>query len=244
MGGRSFLLLAVLFAPHALARPIVYGHSTTVMAEYSEGAMQEVQVFYAPSYRWSYGAGHLELGHGEGHRHEITYARLNLLAKRWNLDGAQANVFVWGGVGTAHVSQWVPDVVVPGAPPSEHDHGGGGSAPTTVPGYERTLSGTDWNAGGQVDYETRRVYASFKTDSHRSSVLTHRMDTLQLGLAPYVHDVDSLATWLVVSGTRHSGDAHEGTEWALMLRFFKKRVWLEAGATTDGAVRAHAMFSL
>ena len=48
----------------------------------------------------------------------------------------------------------------------------------------------------------------------------------------------------MVSGTRHSGDAHEGTEWALMLRFFKKRAWLEAGATTDGALRAHAMFSL
>lgn len=242
MGGRYFLFACVLFAPHALARPIVYAHSTTVMADYSEDAMQEIQAFYAPSYRWSYGAGHLELGHGEGHRHEVTYARLNLLAKRWNLDGAQANVFAWGGLGTAHVSQWVPETIVPGAPPSEHDHGGGGS--TTVPGYLRSLSDTDWNFGAQVDYETRWVYASLKSDSHRSSVLAHRIDTLQLGVAPYQHQVDSLATWLVVSGTRHSGDAHEGTEWALMLRFFKKRVWLEAGATTEGALRAHAMFSL
>ena len=159
MGGRSILILAMLFATHAVARPVVYAHSTTVMAEYSEDAMQEVQVFYAPSYRWSYGAGHLELGHGEGHRHEVTYARLNLLAKRWNLDGAQANVFLWGGVGTAHMSQWVPSVELPGPPPSEHDHGGG-SAPITVPGYQRSLTGTDWNAGAQLDYETRRVYAS------------------------------------------------------------------------------------
>jgi hypothetical protein len=235
-------LVALLLAPRAPARPIVYANSTTVMADYSEDAMREIQLFYAPRYNWSFGAGHLELGHGEDHRHEITYARLNLLAKRWNLDGAQANAFVWGGVGTAHVSEWVPSVTVPGAPPSEHDHGGG--APTTIPGYQRSLSGTDWNAGAQLDFETRRIYTSLKTDSHRSSVLEHRIDTLQFGIAPYEHDVDSLATWLVISGTRHSGDAHEGTEWALLLRFFKKRVWVEAGATTEGALRAHAMFSL
>jgi len=243
MGGRSiFVLLVAAAVTPAWARPIVYPHSVTVMADYSEGAMQEFQAFYAPTYFWSYGAGHLELGHGEGHRHEVTYARVNFLAKRWNLDGAQANVFAWGGVGTAHVSQWVPSVTLPGPPPSEHDHGGG--VPTTVPGYQRNLSDTDWNAGGQIDFETRRIYASVKTDAHRSSVMEHRVDTVQLGIAPYEHDVDGLATWLVVAGTHHSGDAHEGTEWALMLRFFKKRVWLEAGATTDGGLRAHAMFSL
>lgn len=237
-------VVAMMCTPHAIARPIVYADSTTVMAEYSEDAMQEIQVFYAPSYRFSFGAGHLELGHGPAHRHEANYARLNLLAKRWNLDGAQANVFVWGGLGTAHVSQWVPSVTIPGTPPSEHSHGGGGTPSTTVPSYEISRSATDWSGGVQVDYETRRVYASLKTDGHQSSVLSHRIDTVQLGIAPYEHDVDSLATWLVVSGTRHTGDAHEGTEWALMLRFFKKRVWLEAGATTEGALRAHAMFSL
>jgi hypothetical protein len=30
---------------------------------------------------------------------------------------------------------------------------------------------------------------------------------------------------------------------ALLLRFFKKRTWLEAGATTDGKIQAMAMFS-
>ena len=38
-------------------------------------------------------------------RREITYARVNYLAKRWNLESAQANVFVWGGAGQAYVSE-------------------------------------------------------------------------------------------------------------------------------------------
>ena len=32
---------------------------------------------------------------------QINYARVNYLVHRWNLDDAQANVFVWGGLGSA-----------------------------------------------------------------------------------------------------------------------------------------------
>jgi hypothetical protein len=37
------------------------------------------------------------------------------------------------------------------------------------------------NAGGQADYETRRIYASLKTDLQRSLEFSYRIDTLQLG---------------------------------------------------------------
>ena len=198
----------------ATAKPIAFSHGTTVMAEYGAGTMKEAQVFYAPKYFLSLGPGYLELESDIDHRRrEITYARVNYLAKRWNMDAAQANAFVWGGVGQAYVSEI-----------NDHEFTG--------------------NAGAQFDYETRRVYASLKTDWYEASDFSHRIDTLQLGLAPYEHDYEKLATWVVVQARQYTGDIHEGTEWALMLRFFKKRVWLEAGATTDGAVRAHAMFSL
>jgi len=211
--------------------------SCTPAAEYTQDAMWEAQIFYAPRYNLSYGLGHLEVGH-DATEQRITYARLNFLAKRWNLEAAQANVFVWGGPGTVHVSEWVPEVQVPGD--GGHDHGGG----TTVPGYQRTLSDYAWNVGAQVDFETRRIYTSLKTDAYHSSIFEHRSDTLQFGIAPYKHDTNTLATWLVVSATKHSGDSHEGDELAFLLRFFKKRNWVEAGATTDGQFRARAMFSL
>ena len=232
-------LLAMSWAYPLTARPIVFAHSTTVMAEYTEDAMWEAQLFYAPRYNLSYGLGHLEIGHDPNNEQRITYARLNFLAKRWNLEAAQANVFVWGGGGTVHVTDWVPEV--PGAPGGGHDHGDG---EPTVPGYQRTRADYVWNAGAQVDYETRRIYTSLKTDAYHSPIFDHRSDTLQFGIAPYKHDTNTLATWLVVSATRHSGDSHEGDELAFLLRFFKKRTWIEAGATTDGQFRARAMFSL
>ena len=140
------------------AKPIAFAHGTTVMAEYGAGTMNEAQVFYAPKYFYSLGAGYLELESDiDGRRREITYARANYLVKRWNMENAQANVFVWGGAGQAYVSEI-------------NDH---------------TFA---WNAGGQIDYETRRIYSSLKTDLHRSDAFSHRVDTLQLGIAPYEHD--------------------------------------------------------
>src|SRR5262245_56430866 len=204
---------ALALAGTASAKPIAFAHGTTVMAEYGAGTMNEAQVFYAPKYFWSLGLGYTELDSDlSPKRREITYARLNYLVKRWNLESAQANVFTWGSVGNAYVS-------------------------------ETNSSAFAWNAGAQIDYETRRIYSSLKTDLHRSADFTHRIDTLQLGIAPYQHDYDTLATWLVVQGRNYTGRIHEGSEWALLLRLFKGGAWVEAGATTDGKLQAMAMFN-
>jgi hypothetical protein len=205
------VVLMTLLSAAAGAKPIAFAHGTTVMAEYGAGTMVEAQVFYAPKYYLSLGPGYLELDSDvDDRRREIVYARVNYLAKRWNMESAQANVFVWGGAGQAYVSE-------------TNDH---------------TFTG---NAGAQVDYETRRVYSSLKTDLYRSADFSHRIDTLQLGLAPYEHDYDTLATWLVVQARRFTGEIHDGTEWALLLRLFKGGGWIEAGVTDDGKLQAMAM---
>ena len=101
------LLIALgLAALPAGAKPIAFARGTTVMAEYGAGTMNEVQAFYAPTYFWSLGAGYLELDSDMStKRREISYARANYLVKRWNLESARANVFTWGGVGDAYVSE-------------------------------------------------------------------------------------------------------------------------------------------
>jgi hypothetical protein len=206
----GFVLLALLPAM-AVAKPIAFSHGTTVMAEYGAGTMKEAQVFYAPKYFLSLGAGYTELDSSiDDRRREITYARVNYLAKRWNMEDAQANVFFWGGAGQAYVS--------------ETNH--------------HVFTG---NAGAQIDYETRRVYSSLKTDWFGSGDFSNRIDTLQLGLAPYKHDFDTLATWVVLQGRRYTGEIHDGTEWALLLRLFKRGGWIEAGVTDDGKLQAMAM---
>jgi hypothetical protein len=215
--GRWLLALASAVALAAskgvVAKPIAFTGGSTVMAEYGAGTMEELQFFYAPRYDFSYGAGHLRLDSDETIKtRNITYARLNYLAHRWNLDDAQANIFVWGGMGGANGN---------------------------------TFSGSVFtgNAGAQADYETRRVYASLKTDWQGSSEFSHRIDTLQLGFAPYRHDYGGLATWILLQARDYTGGIHSGTETALLLRLFKGGVWVEAGVTNGGKVQAMAMFN-
>jgi hypothetical protein len=214
---RWFVGLAGAFAlagtMSVMAKPIAFADGYTVMAEYGAGTMKEAQLFYAPRYDLSVGGGHVELDSDETAKsRRINYARLNYLVHRWNLDDAQANVFAWGGLGSA---------------------------------TGNTFSGTllAENAGAQADYETRRVYGSLKTDLQRSSAFSHRIDTLQLGLAPYKHEYGGVATWFLVQARQYTGGIHHGTESAVLLRLFKGGAWIEAGVTNGAKLQAMAMFN-
>jgi hypothetical protein len=208
--GSAFALAGSM---RVMAKPIAFAGGYTVMAEYGAGTMEELQFFYAPRYDFSFGGGYLKLNSDETPETDnITYARLNYLAHRWNLDDAQANIFVWGGLGSA---------------------------------TGNTFSGTVLaeNAGAQADYETRRIYASLKIDWQGSSEFSHRIDTLQLGLAPYKHEYGGVATWLLVQARQYTGGIHNGIESALLVRLFKGGVWVEAGVTNGGKLQAMAMFN-
>ena len=227
-------VVATLFvASTATARPILYADSTTIAADYRSESMRELQISYAPTPFLSLGLGHLELvGSGPGHEHQIQFARLNLLAKRWNLEAAQGNIFLWGGAGRSKQE------IAPGARDSgQHNHG------AAQPGQTLVLNETAGNIGGQIDYETTRIYVSFATDSQFATSFTHRMDTLQLGFAPYEHTADGLATFFLISGTQFSGNLQQDTQVSVLLRLFKKRTWIEAGVTTDGKPQARFMLT-
>jgi len=211
----EFLMWALVSTAPALAigKPIAFANGTTVMVEYGAGTMQEAQIFYAPQYNYSVGGGHVEFDSDiTTETVRITYARLNYLLHRWNLESAQANVYVWGGAGAA---------------------------------TGNTFTGTEFafNAGGQADYETRRIYASLKTDLQKANAFSIRVDTLQLGIAPYEHDYNQIATWFVVQARQYTDDIHHGTEVAALLRLFKGGAWIEAGVTNGGKLQAMAMFN-
>ena len=211
---RKFLLLLfALLAMPAWAKPIAFQDGTTLMYEYGAGTMQEAQAFYAPRYWWSLGAGYLRLeDEDETFSRDIAYARANLLVKRWNMPAAQANIFAWGGLGSARGSDFE--------------------------GHKAAS-----NAGFQLDAESLRWYASFKTDYQHSSAFAHRIDTLQFGIAPYKHDYKKLATWIVLQGRYYTGGIYDGIEPALVVRFFRGPLWVEAGATADGVAQAMIMFN-
>ena len=196
-----------------MAKPIAFAGGSTLMAEYGAGTMEELQFFYAPRYDFSFGGGYLALNSDETTKTRyLSYVRLNCLVHRWNLDDAQANIYIWGGLGAATGNTFAGSVFTQ-------------------------------NAGAQADYETRRVYASLKTDLQRSPDFSHRIDTLQLGLAPYKHEYGGVATWFLVQAREYTGGLHRGAETAVLLRLFKGGVWVEAGITNAGKLQAMAMFN-
>lgn len=205
-------LLFALGNEAAEAKPIAFAKGSTVMLEYGGGSMTEIQAFYAPKYWWSAGIGDIGFDLEDGTRDRVAYLRVNGLAKRWNMPAAQANVFVWGGVGKARSDAF-------------------------------SGSETAWNYGAQFDYETRRVYGSLRTDWQDAESFKHHVNTLQLGVAPYEHDYDTLATWVVFQARTYDKPLYDGIETALLLRFFKNGTWVEAGVTNEGKLQAMAMFN-
>jgi hypothetical protein len=205
--------LALAGPLRAAAKPIAFADGYTVMAEYGAGTMTEAQFFYAPRYDYSIGGGHLELDS-------------DVTSTTRRIDYARLNYLVhrWNlDDAQANVFAW------------------GGLGRATGNTFGGTLPAE--NAGAQADYETRRVYASFKTDWQRSSEFSHRIDTLQLGVAPYRHDYGGLATWFLVQARQYTGGIHQGTESALLLRLFKGGLWLEAGVTNTHKLQTMAMFN-
>lgn len=210
---RILYLCVGLLPGLALAKPIAFQDGTSLMLEYGAGSMLETQAFYAPRYWWSAGGGLLRLEEENGaFSRDIAYTRTNLLLKRWNLPGAQGNVFASGGLGAAQ-------------------------------GSDFNGTHTAYNVALQADYETRRIYTSLKSDWQGSSAYAHRIDTAQLGFAPYPHDWTVLATWFVLQARYYTGGLYDGIESALVLRLFKGGVWTEAGVTQDGKLQTMFMFN-
>jgi hypothetical protein len=173
--------------------------------------MLETQAFYAPAYWWSIGPGYMQLTSDDKQkRREIGYAQVNFLVKRWNMPGAQGNIFAFGGAGNAR---------------------------STNSGGNLVNSETVWRYGGQGDFETRSVYTSFKVDGYRSSTFSHRITTLQAGISPYEHDYEDLAVWILVQARQYTGglrDERGGkVEQTALLRLFKGPVWVELGLNRE-----------
>jgi hypothetical protein len=203
----------LLVAGPLAAKPIAFQDGRTLMYEYGAGTMQEVQGYYAPRYWYSVGAGYLRLDQ-EDHR----FSR--------DITYTRLNYLVnrWN-LSSAQANVFVS--------------GGVGAAR----GSDFTGTRFAQNAAVQADYETLTFYSSLKSDWQRSSEFSHRIDTLQLGVAPYRHRYEGTATWVVVQARHYSGGLYDGVEGALLLRLFRGPVWFEAGVTTDRKLQTMIMLN-
>ena len=212
-----FILLALwLFASPAWTKPIAYARGTTLMAEYGSDLMQEAQVFYAPRYNYSLGGGYLRMeARDRSFDRNITYLRANLLVKRWNLPGAQGNIFAFGGLGSAE------------------GRGFSGRRTAYNGGVQADYETRRIYVSGKHDWHG--VPGGF----------AEQMTTVQAGFAPYAHDWDVLATWFLIQARHYrKGMLDDRIQTAALVRLFKGNTWFEVGATDDGRLQTMLMFNI
>ncbi len=160
--------------------------------------MVETQLFYAPAYWWSAGVS-------DG------FMTSDDKSRRHEYGYLQGNLLL---------KRWN----LPDAQANLFASAGAGNA--TGKDFSGTVAAQRYTLQG--DYETRRVYASFKVDAHTSSKYFDRYDTLQLGWSPYAHDYDELAVWFVAQVKKYRG-MDDKTEGGAFLRLFKGNIWVELG---------------
>ena len=135
----------------------------------------------------------------------VPQLQLNLLLKRWNLKGAQANIYAMVG-GGADVSQL-----------SNVDFG-------------ESLLGS---ASSQLDYETPSFYTAVSGFALFNEELSAYGARYRVGIAPYVADYNELQTW-VIAQVDHVSDFADQPRITPMLRFFYRTVLWETGVSTNG----------
>jgi hypothetical protein len=207
-------LFGLAICSNASAKPIAFKDATTVMYE-RDANMTQTEIYYAPEYWWSVGFNNATMRSDRNpHEMRMQHLQANVLLKRWNLPGAQGNLFASAGYGFANNTLYpVAGVAHPG-------HSSGQIAQFTESARRLGLQG---------DYETRQFYSSFKIDIHRSQTYADRTNVVQLGFSPYPHDYDDLAVWLVGQVKRYSGSMNNKTESGVFVRLFKRNVWVEIG---------------
>jgi len=111
-------------------------------------------------------------------------------------------------------------------------------------GYGRSDAGNGLArmVGLQADWESKRYYVAGRSEWHGGPDWSHRFDSVSFGVAPYEHDFDRLATWVVLRGMQTTR-AESDPKAALLLRFFAPRWWLEFGIDSQAKPLANLMFN-
>ena len=92
-----------------------------------------------------------------------------------------------------------------------------------------------YRLGGQLDYETRRIYSFIKYTEHRFFENNKEIQdelNLAFGVAPYVAEFDELNSWIIVKVV--ISDRFNKKSYVSLLRFFYKNFLWEIGQSLNG----------
>ena len=208
-----------VMASGAVAAPMGFKDSTMLMLD-ADKDEREISVNHAFTARDALGVSAHDMRmhtvlHGQRYSawqqvRQLTYTRR---AHRWNLPDAQANVWLFGGVG--EVKRPV-------------GHG--------------SLTQTVLTPGFQVDHETTRVYSALMGRFHHADGFRQQTWVARGGFSFYETDYNEVQPWFILEA-KHVSSLTHGVDWTPMLRFIHKRYFLEIGVTESGQARCSVMLN-
>lgn len=101
-GMKLLFCVLFLFAQNALAHPVAYEGSTGIMGYHSKD-MSDMELNYSVRYWFAPSIQALRFQEGRA-RPNVVLGKLNFLAKRWNGENFQANIYLHAGAGNSDLS--------------------------------------------------------------------------------------------------------------------------------------------
>lgn len=175
-----FCKIILFSASFAQAHPVIYEDGFVYWGEFSNGKnTQEVSYTFHPHFAVQISSGFVGMESFESYKYQLG---LNVLLKRWLLEGSQANIYtsLRGGFYTSEqVGRFSEDGF------------------ETLDLKERLVF--QWNLS--ADWESRKIYTAGGIIIGNNSLTFKEMFgnlDYRIGFAPYVAGMDELQTWFVL----------------------------------------------
>ena len=202
------LLLALIFM--SVITQTVWGRPVSYPGGYTailtnDGSQHSALFHYSPSASYSIGLRSEYRREGE---YTLSSIQLNNLLKRWNQKDSQANLYLKSGLGYAdRNSSRLED--------------------------DSSLAGF---TGLAADWESRRYFTSYENRYiEAGSVDDSFMQSIRMGIAPYLAGYGELHTWLMIK-VDHEPENDDTFTVTPLVRFFKSVYLLEAGISNHNDV--------
>lgn len=207
---RIITLLLFFTSLKAIAHPVSYKDAVGIMS-YNNSQMNEILMTYSLSHR-------LALGHTyiREKKSEFYIPRVNWLAKRWNNDDSQGNLYLSAGSGVEKYNNSTSNVRL-----------------------AEVIA--DWESR---KYYTYLEHLYLLRDNKDNPIWTEKNDNhtkLRLGFAPFLADYSDLNIWFIAQVTKHNTENIETTQF---MRFYMKNVLWEVGADFNGGFAFNFMIHI
>ncbi len=212
-------LIAMLLFSHGVANaaPMGFKDATMWMLDLNPD-WRELSVNYAITPRDAFGLSVIDMRTEDNSKkrtlEEATYTRL---LNRWNLPNAQANLWLFAGVGALQGTD-------------KHD------------AQRHRFDEVMLTPGIQFDYETTRVYVAATHRLYRAPQINHDFGSVRAGFSFYETDYEQTQPWLILEA-RHMNGLSDGVEITPMLRFINRRFFVEFGINNASQPRFNMMYA-